>query len=156
MKIEYRSIGVIRTPYGAPTGMPKNPSAGRGVRATVEVEPAFAAGLKDLEGFSHVVLLFHFHRSDGYDLEVMPRRGNRTPGVFASRSPRRPNGIGLSVVRLERVEGNVLHVLDVDIVDGTPLLDIKPYLSDVAPDDDVRIGWLAEPATVPDEDVGDA
>jgi len=143
MKIEYEPIGVIHTPFQQPTGMPRNPFAGRGVRGTVEVDPAYAAGLKDLDGFSHLVLLFHFHRSDGYELEVIPRRDGRRPGLFATRSPRRPNGIGLSVVRLDRVEGNALHVLDVDMVDGTPLLDIKPYLRDVRDGDAVRIGWLA-------------
>lgn len=143
MKIAYEPIGVIRTPFTEPSGIPRNTAAAAGVHGTVEIEPRFAPGLKDLDGFSHVVLLFHFHRSEGYELELVPAGEGRTRGVFATRAPRRPNAIGLSVVRLERIEAGVLHVRDVDIVDGTPLLDIKPYLPTVDAPEGVRTGWLA-------------
>lgn len=144
MTIEYESIGVIRTPFATPSGMPRNPADAAGTQGTVEVDAAYTAGLRDLDGFSHLVLLFHFDRSDGYELELVPRGETQAHGVFATRSPRRPNAIGLSVVRLERVEGAVLHVRDVDMADGTPLLDIKPYLPSVDTRAGVRTGWLGD------------
>jgi len=144
MKIEYQSIGVIRTPFETPAGMPRNTAMAAGTRGTVEVEPEYEPGLKDLDGFSHLFLLFFFHRSEGHALEVVPPGQTETRGVFATRSPRRPNGIGLSLVRLERVAGRILHVTDLDIVDGTPLLDIKPYLPSVDRADGVRTGWLSQ------------
>lgn len=122
--------------------MPKNPVAAADVKGTVEIDPQYAAGLQDLEGFSHVVLLFHCHRSADYDLTPFPPGERQRRGVFATRAPRRPNPIGLSVVRLDRVAGCVLEVRGVDIVDGTPLLDIKPYLPSIDAPVDVRTGWL--------------
>ena len=101
------------------------------------------AGLKDLEGFSHVFLIYHFHLSEGYSLEVKPFLDDQDHGVFATRAPRRPNPIGISIVRLVRVDGPILYIEDVDVVDGTPLLDIKPYVPefDVRPAE--RIGWFS-------------
>lgn len=151
MKIEYRPIGVIRTPFEDTAGMPRNPAQAGGTAGRVEVDTAYADGLKDLDGFSHVILLFHFHRSSGYTLELAPRGHEARRGVFATRTPRRPNPIGLSVVRLERIEGNVLHVRDVDMMDRTPLLDIKPYLPSVDAHGDAAMGWLARAST----DAGD-
>ncbi len=143
MTIELVRIGVIRTPFDAPSGMPKNPAAAEGSAGSVEVEPAYAPGLQDLAGFSHLILLFHLDRSDGYEPTFVPP-GQRAPrGVFATRSPRRPNPLGMSVVRLDRVVDEVLTVRDVDMVDGTPLLDIKPYLPSIDAHGEARIGWMA-------------
>ncbi len=142
MSLCYRSIGVIHTPFDAPQGVPIQPSAARGVRGHVELDDRYAAGLKDLAGFSHILLLYHFHLSSGYELQVKPFLDETPRGLFATRAPRRPNPIGLSLVRLEKIEGAILHVLDVDMVAGTPLLDIKPYVPMFRNDDEVRSGWL--------------
>jgi len=143
--ITYRPIGQIHTPFTDPKGMPIQPAGARDVEGRVEVFPEFRAGLIDLEGFSHLILLYHFHRSKGYTLEVVPYMDSTTRGVFATRAPRRPNPIGLSVVRLDRIEDGILFVRDVDILDGTPLLDIKPYVPEFdSPIPPIRIGWLAE------------
>jgi len=122
--------------------MPIQPSRGRGVRGTVEVAPEFADGLADLDGFSHVVLIYHFHRSQGFDLRVTPFLDTVKRGLFATRAPRRPNAIGLSVVRLLGIEGNRIEVQDLDILDGTPLLDIKPYVPEFDHRTEVCEGWL--------------
>lgn len=140
--IEFRRIGTIRTPYTQLAGMPIQPAGAVGVPGTVEVDDQFSPGLKDLDGFSHVVLLYEFHMSEGYDLEVVPYLDSVSHGVFSTRAPRRPNQLGLSVVRLVRVDGTTLHVLDVDILDGTPLIDIKPHVPAFLPDGDIRCGWL--------------
>jgi tRNA-Thr(GGU) m(6)t(6)A37 methyltransferase TsaA len=142
MKIEYQPIGLIHTPFKQRQGMPIQPSRGRGVRGIVEVAPEYADGLADLDGFSHVVLIYHFHRSQGFDLRVTPFLDTETRGLFATRAPRRPNAIGLSVVRLLGIEGNRIEVQDLDILDGTPLLDIKPYVSEFDHRTEVREGWL--------------
>ncbi|MCD6338107.1 MAG: tRNA (N6-threonylcarbamoyladenosine(37)-N6)-methyltransferase TrmO [Verrucomicrobia bacterium] len=142
MKIEFRQIGVIRTPFTRPEGMPIQPAGAAGVKGAVEVFEEYREGLKDLEGFSHVILIYRFHRSRGFDLQVTPFMDSELRGVFATRAPRRPNPIGLSVVRLDAVEGGVLRVRNVDILDGAPLLDIKPYVPEFDAPDDVRTGWL--------------
>jgi tRNA-Thr(GGU) m(6)t(6)A37 methyltransferase TsaA len=142
MKIEYRPIGLIHTPFKQREGMPIQPSRGRGVRGTVEVAPEYADGLTDLDGFSHVVLIYHFHQSRGFDLRVTPFLDTQKRGLFATRAPRRPNAIGLSVVRLLGIEGNRIAVQDLDILDGTPLLDIKPYVPEFDRRTEVREGWL--------------
>jgi tRNA-Thr(GGU) m(6)t(6)A37 methyltransferase TsaA len=143
MKIEYSPIGIVRSPFTKRAGMPIQPSRGRGVKATVELRPEFVPGLADLEGFSHIVLLYHFHQSRGYELRVTPFLDREQRGVFATRAPRRPNPIGLSVVKLIRIEGAVLHIEDVDLLDGTPVLDIKPYVPEFDEPEDFRLGWLA-------------
>ena len=122
--------------------MPIQPADREGVTGTVEVEPPYARGLKDLEAFSHIILLFHMHLSKGYELEVVPFLDVVKRGLFSTRAPRRPNAIGLSVVRLLKVEDTILHISGLDIVDGTPLLDIKPYVPKFEKADGVRIGWL--------------
>src|SRR4030042_1582978 len=124
-KVVYQPIGMIHTPYEKPQDMPIQPAAAKGITGTVEVYPEYAAGLKDLNGFSHIILIYHFHLSNGYQLEVKPFLDDNLHGVFATRAPRRPNNIGISVLKLIKVEINNLHVENVDIVDGTPLLDIK-------------------------------
>ncbi len=140
--ITFRPIGVIHTPFEEPAGMPIQPSRARGVQGSVDVFPEFAGGLADLDGFSHIVLLYHFHRVSGHDLRVTPYLDSHERGLFATRAPRRPNPIGLSVVRLVAIHGLVMTVEDVDILDGTPLLDIKPYVSEFDRRDDVQEGWL--------------
>jgi tRNA-Thr(GGU) m(6)t(6)A37 methyltransferase TsaA len=142
MKIEYRPIGVIRSPFKRIEGMPIQPSGSSSAQGRVEIMPKFAEGLKDLDGFSHVILLYHFHRVKDSTLTVTPFMDSRPRGVFSTRAPKRPNPIGFSVVKLLEVDGNVLHIDNVDILDGTPLLDIKPYapLFDQYAAD--RTGWL--------------
>ncbi|NPU85185.1 MAG: tRNA (N6-threonylcarbamoyladenosine(37)-N6)-methyltransferase TrmO [Syntrophaceae bacterium] len=142
----FRPIGIIHSPFSNPADMPIQPTGAKGVPGRAIIESAYRDGLKDLEGFSHIHLLYAFHLSEGYALHVKPFLDDRLRGVFATRAPRRPNAIGLSVVRLVRVEGNVLHIEDVDVIDGTPLLDVKPYVPafDVRPAE--RTGWLASRA----------
>ena len=145
-EITYSPIGIIHSPHKDIKGMPIQPSGAKGIGGTVEVKKKYVEGLKDLDGFEYIILIYHFHRSKGYSLEVTPFLDNSLRGVFATRAPKRPNAIGMSIVRLRRVEGSTLHIEDVDILDGTPLLDIKPYV----PDFDVRktraIGWLSRKA----------
>ncbi|HDD63865.1 MAG TPA: tRNA (N6-threonylcarbamoyladenosine(37)-N6)-methyltransferase TrmO [Thermoprotei archaeon] len=142
MEIVYRPIGVIRTPFKSPVGVPIQPPAGRGVRGVVEVFPEYVEGLKDLEGFSYIILIYHFHLVKRYSLRVTPYMDSEARGVFATRAPARPNPIGISIVKLVKIEGNKLYIEDVDIVDGTPLLDIKPYVPEFDYRPNARIGWL--------------
>ena len=142
MEIVYRPIGVIRTPFKSPVGVPIQPPAGRGVRGVVEVFPEYVEGLKDLEGFSYIILIYHFHLVKRYSLRVTPYMDSEARGVFATRAPARPNPIGMSIVKLVKIEGNKLYIEDVDIVDGTPLLDIKPYVPEFDYRPNARIGWL--------------
>jgi tRNA-Thr(GGU) m(6)t(6)A37 methyltransferase TsaA len=142
-EIIYRPIGVIHSPFKETKGMPIQSAGARGVAGTVEVIPECGDGLKDLEGFSHIFLLYHFHLSQGYLLRVKPYLDDSLRGVFATRAPRRPNAIGMSVVRLVGIEGCTLHIEDVDIVDSTPLLDIKPYVPEFDSREVERTGWLA-------------
>jgi tRNA-Thr(GGU) m(6)t(6)A37 methyltransferase TsaA len=139
----YRPIGVIKSPFKDPRGMPIQPVGAKGVSGTIELQSEYEDGLKDLDGFSHIMLIYHFHLSEGYSLQVKPFLDDTPRGIFAIRAPRRPNSIGISVVRLERIEGTTLYISNVDIVDGTPLLDIKPCVPDFDCLEDVRIGWLA-------------
>ena len=143
-EIRYRPIGIIRSPFREPKGTPIQPSAASGVEGTVEVFLRYADGLKDLDGFSHIILLYHFHLSREPSLEVKPYMDEQLHGVFATRAPSRPNPIGMSVVRLVEREGNVLHVRNVDIVDKTSLLDIKPYVPDFDVTNVEKMGWLEE------------
>ena len=143
MDVSMRAIGAVRTPFGKTGEIPKGPGAKHDAEGVIEVNPAFASGLQDIEGFSHLYVLWHFHLVDGYDLVAHPPSDDRPHGVFATRSPRRPSPIGLTVVHLLRRDGPRLHVRGVDMLDGTPVLDIKPYLSSV-PAGEIRCGWLAE------------
>ena len=143
-KIEYQPIGVIHTPFKKLEGMPIQPSGADGVQGTVEVFQDFAAGLQDLEGFSHILLLYHFHRSAESSLIVTPFLDSEPHGVFATRAPKRPNPIGLSIVRLLGREENILHVENVDILDNTPLLDLKPYVPEFDHNPTDRVGWLGQ------------
>lgn len=139
----YRPIGVIKSPFKDPKGMPIQPVGAKGISGTIEMQPEYEDGLKDLDGFSHIILIYHFHLSEGYSLQVKPFLDDTPRGIFAIRAPRRPNPIGVSVVRLEKIEGTTLYISNVDIVDGTPLLDIKPCVPHFDCLEDVRIGWLA-------------
>ncbi len=140
----FQPIGMIHTPYTRLKGMPIQPAGAKGVKGTIEIESQYVEGLKDLSGFSHVFLLYHFHRSEGYSLVVTPFLDKHPHGVFATRAPKRPNAIGLSVVRLLGVSGCTLQIEDADILDGTPLLDIKPYVPEFDGRKEVQIGWLSE------------
>lgn len=142
-EIRLRPIGIIRSPFKDIKGMPIQPTAARGVTGTIEIEPGYVDGLKDIEGFSHLILVYHFHLSEGYSLEVKPFMDDHLHGVFATRAPRRPNPIGISTVRLVKVEGRTLQIEDVDVVDGTPLLDIKPYVPEFDSPKAKQIGWLS-------------
>ena len=143
MDVAMTAIGTARTPFGTTSEIPKGPDAKHDADGIIEIAPAFAAGLQDIEGFSHLYVLWHFHRVDAYDLIAHPPNDDRPHGVFATRSPRRPSPIGLTVVQLLRRDGPRLYVRGVDMLDGTPVLDIKPYLSSI-PEGDFRRGWLAE------------
>lgn len=140
--IQYQAIGILHTPFDDIRDMPIQPTGAQGVRGTAEVFDAFCAGLIDLDGFSHIILLYHLHQVEEPQLVVTPFLDTRSHGVFATRAPRRPNPIGLSVVRLVRLEGNVLHLENVDMLDGTPLLDIKPYIPAFDHQPVTRLGWL--------------
>ncbi len=140
---EMRSIGVVHSRYSETSQIPKGCGATHEAEGVLEIEPEFEAGLTDIEGFSHLFVLWVFHQADGYSLLGKPPTDDRPHGVFATRSPRRPNPIGLTVVELLRRDGLRLHVRGVDMLDGAPILDIKPYLSSI-PADKLRRGWLAE------------
>lgn len=145
-QIVYSPIGKIRSPFKEIEGSPIQPAGAKGIRGSAEIGPEYAEGLNDLDGFSHIILLYHFHLSKGFSLTVKPFLDDHPRGLFATRAPRRPNAVGLSVVRLiERID-NVLYLEDVDMLDGTPLLDIKPYVPEFDVKQAERCGWLADKA----------
>jgi tRNA-Thr(GGU) m(6)t(6)A37 methyltransferase TsaA len=141
-KVVYHPIGVIHTPFKTLEAIPRGPRSGRDVEGMVVLRPELADGLADLDGFSHVYLIFHLHRSKGYSLKVVPPHDKEERGLFATHSPRRPNPIGISLVRVERVEDGRLYFRGVDMLDGTPLLDIKPFVQGPGPAEDMHTGWL--------------
>src|SRR5450755_146079 len=136
-------IGYVRSPYRETQQIPKGPGAKHEAAGTLEILPQFEPGLTDIEGFSHLIVLWVFDRAEGFELLGTPPSDDRPHGVFATRSPKRPNPIGLTVVQLLRREGCLLHVRGIDMLDGTPILDVKPYLSSV-PNEALRRGWLAD------------
>lgn len=140
--VNFQSIGIIHSPFTDLVGMPIQPTSEASAPGTIEIYPDFAPGLKDLEGFSHIILIYHFHKSGASKLEVIPFLDSQPRGIFATRAPIRPNPIGQSIVELTRLEGNILSVNHLDVLDGTPLLDIKPYIPEFDFQPDVRIGWL--------------
>jgi len=144
MKIEFAPIGIIHSPFTEIEDMPIQPAGASGIKGTIEVFDRYQAGLRDLDGFSHIILLYHFHRSQGFNLIVVPFLDTQPRGLFATRAPKRPNGIGLSIVQLDRIEDRALQVQNVDILDGTPLLDIKPYVPEFDAQTAVRTGWYEE------------
>jgi len=141
-QITYGAIGVIHSPFVKRAGMPIQPTGAQGIRGTVEVHPDFVSGLDGLEGFTHVILLYHFHESVTTKLTVTPFLDTEPHGVFATRAPCRPNPIGLSIVRLLRIDGASLHVEDIDVLDGTPLLDVKPYIPEFDERPGAKVGWI--------------
>lgn len=145
-KIIYKPIGIIRSPFESAEGMPIQPAGGEDFTGQVEIFDEFAPGLKDLEGFSHIFLIYHFHNSKGYSLLTKPFLDETLRGVFSTRAPKRPNPVGISVVRLISVEKNILHIQDVDILDGTPLIDVKPFVSDIDNRTESARGWMDDKA----------
>ena len=138
-----QAIGFVGSPYKDAAAIPKGLGARHEAEGALNILPEFEPGLTGIEGFSHLFILWEFDRAAGFDLVATPPTDDRPHGVFATRSPRRPNPIGLTVVELIRRDGNLLHVRGVDMLDGTPILDIKPYLSSI-PAETLRRGWLAE------------
>jgi tRNA-Thr(GGU) m(6)t(6)A37 methyltransferase TsaA len=140
----FSPIGTIRSPYHEGAKIPKGPGARHDAEGVLELRPELEEGLTDIEGFSHLYVLWIFDRSEGYDLMAHPPIDEHRPhGVFSTRSPRRPNPVGLTVVQLLRREGHRLFVRGVDMLDGTPFIDLKPYLSSVPPEE-LRRGWIAD------------
>ncbi|HOG74596.1 MAG TPA: tRNA (N6-threonylcarbamoyladenosine(37)-N6)-methyltransferase TrmO [Candidatus Marinimicrobia bacterium] len=142
--VSFRPIGIIHSQHQNAEQIPIQPVYTENYPAQIEIFPEFDAGLKDLEGFSHIYLIYHFHRAGTARLQVKPFLQDIERGVFATRSPNRPNAIGLSIVELIRREGNILHIKGADILDGTPLLDIKPYIKRFDRIDNSRDGWQEE------------
>lgn len=142
MEIIYKPIGIIYTPFKKPKGTPIQPDAARGIEGTIKVFPGYQKGLKDLDQFSHIILIYHFHLSKRYSLEVVPFMDDSPHGLFSTRAPSRPNPIGLSVVSLTKIEGNKLYVKNIDIINGTPLLDIKPFVPEFDSPRAKKMGWL--------------
>lgn len=148
MRFVTNPIGVIHTPFTDLEGMPIQPACAAGVKGAVEVFEKYRPGLKDLEGFSHIILIYHFHGSSGFELQVVPFLDSQPRGLFATRAPKRPNPIGLSVVQLDKIENGILRIQNVDILDNTPLLDIKPYVPEFDAPKEVRTGWLEKAGKV--------
>ena len=143
MTIQFQPIGYFSTPFKEVRGMPIQPTGAKGVYGAITILPEYREGLADLEGFSHVFVLYHLHEIQGYHLTVTPFLDTCQHGIFATRSPKRPNPIGLSVMRLDTVSEDLVILENVDVLDGTPVIDIKPYV----PDFDIwpanAIGWFA-------------
>jgi tRNA-Thr(GGU) m(6)t(6)A37 methyltransferase TsaA len=135
-------IGKIFSPFKQIEDMPIQPRGAAGAKGQILVDEAFQPGLKDLDGFSHIYLIYSFHKATRTELTVVPFMDTQPRGVYATRSPLRPNHIGISIVRLEKIEGNLLHVLDIDVLDNTPLLDIKPYMEKFDGVTESRSGWM--------------
>lgn len=138
----FTPIGIIHTPFQEMAGMPIQAIAGKGIAGYIELDARFVEGLQDVEGFSHLILVFHLHQMTHYKLTVTPFLDIEPRGIFATRGPKRPNAIGLSTVHLVRVEKNILHIEDVDMLDGTPLLDLKPYAPQIDDRANAKIGWF--------------
>jgi tRNA-Thr(GGU) m(6)t(6)A37 methyltransferase TsaA len=141
--IIFKPIGVVHSPFKEPKNVPIQAAASN-IPGTIEVYPQYAEGLKDLEGFSHIILIYHLNLITNCALTVKPFLDEHTHGIFATRAPARPNPIGISNVRLIRIENTTLHIQDVDIVDGTPLLDIKPYVPKFDDRTATKIGWFEQ------------
>jgi len=140
--IKIKPIGIIHTPYKEPKGIPIQGKFKKGVTGTVRLFPEYQAGLKDIESFSHIILIYHFNRSKEEKLTGKPFLEDTEHGIFAIRSPHRPNHIGFSIVKLENVKDGIITFSEVDILDGTPLLDIKPYVKHFDSRDKVKNGWI--------------
>ena len=140
--IKYKPIGKIYTPFKDREGMPIQPTGAKGVKGTITIEQEYIEGLKDLDGFSHVILIYHFHLINECKLTLVPFMDDKAHGVFSTRAPKRPNPIGFSVVKLNKIEGNIIHIENIDVLNETPLLDIKPFIPDVDCVTAEKLGWL--------------
>lgn len=148
----YEPIGVIRSPFDSIEGMPIQPPAAEDAVGTIEIDEEYVSGLADLEEFSHCIVLYHFHRAEGEaPLAPTPFLDERPRGLFSTRAPRRPNPIGLSIVAIEKIDGNTLTVRGVDVLDGTPLLDLKPYVPAFDVREGARAGWVDATGRTPDD-----
>ena len=143
-KIEYTPIGIIHSEFKSPVDTPLQAQLASGYKGRIELYAEYESALSDLETFSHIILIYHFHLSKGYKPVVKPFHSDSPRGVLATRSPNRPNAVGLSVVRLERIDGRNLYVSNIDVVDGTPLLDIKPFIPTLGRQFGATLGWLAD------------
>ena len=143
-QIIYKPIGIIYSPFKSIEGVPIQPAGANGIKGKVKVYKKYLNGLMNLEGFSHIILLYHFHLSRGYSLKVIPFLKNQEQGVFATRAPKRPNQIGISVVKINKIEGNIINISNIDIINGTPLIDIKPYASFFDNVKNEKNGWLSQ------------
>jgi tRNA (adenine37-N6)-methyltransferase len=148
-EIVINPIGIIHTPHKDVKNMPIQPIAAEGIKGYIELLPEYLPGLKDLEGFSHITLVYHFHKIVGYELQVIPFMDLETRGIFSCKAPKRPNAIGISTVKLIGIEDSVIHIEQVDMLDGTPLLDIKPFYPRYDNREDVKIGWLEKNKDIP-------
>jgi len=141
-QIIYQPIGLVHSPFKKPEGTPIQSSASKDSLGTIEIFPEYVEGLKDLNGFSHIILIYHFHLVGKPSLLVKPFLDEKLHGVFATRAPGRPNPLGISIVRLIHIENNIIHIQELDILDGTPVLDIKPYVPEFDIKTVEKIGWL--------------
>jgi len=144
-EVSFTVIGIVRSPWKTTDGMPIQPTGAKGIQGRIEIFEEFRPGLIDLAGFSRIILIYQFHKSNGYRLIVTPFLDTKPHGVFATRAPRRPSQIGISVVRLLGVDESGIEITDVDILDCTPVLDIKPYIPDIDSYPGETTGWLSEP-----------
>lgn len=142
--VKFNTIGTIKSPFDNLEGMPIQPVGAQGIKGQIILNEELKDGLKDLDGFSHIILIYNFHKSNGFNLHVKPFLDNELKGVFATRTPKRPNQLGISVVKVSNVQDNIINVENIDILNGTPLLDIKPYIPkfDKNIDDELRLGWF--------------
>lgn len=154
-EVLFSPIGKVHSPHKSPEGTPIQPSAAEGTKGRVEIFPDYREGLEDLGGFSHVILVYHFHLSGESELKVKPYMDDRLHGVFATRSPARPNPLGISTVRLKRIESGSLYIEDVDLIDGTPVLDVKPHVLEFDQPDETKEGWLESNVHKLDESTDD-
>jgi tRNA-Thr(GGU) m(6)t(6)A37 methyltransferase TsaA len=141
-EIKYKPIGIIHSPFKEPKGTPIQAESGKNIEGLIEIFPEYSEGLKDLDGFSYIIVLYHFHLIKDAPLLVKPYMDENEHGIFSIRGPARPNPIGMSITRLIRIKKNKLYIRDIDIVDGTPLLDIKPYVPAFDVKESEKIGWL--------------
>jgi len=142
MSITIKPIGIIKTPFNDLKGMPIQPSGAADIEGTIIINKEYEQGLSDLEGFSHIILLYHFHQSKGYNLMVTPFMDDQKRGLFSTRAPKRPNPIGLSIVQLIKREKNKINIKGIDVLNGTQLIDIKPYVPGFDAREVTRLGWL--------------
>jgi tRNA (adenine37-N6)-methyltransferase len=147
--ITINPIGIIHSPHTDIKNMPIQPIAADGIKGYIELLPEFVPGLKDLEGFSHITLIYHFHKIKGYDLEVVPFMDTEKRGIFSCKAPKRPNAIGISTVKLIGIDKNTIYIEQVDMLDGTPLIDIKPFYPRYDNRENVKIGWLEKNKDLP-------